>query len=219
METGSTAPELRLEIVNSILHGFGILFGIISMPILIASAAMSGNIAGITGSGIYGFCFLMLFTFSTLYHGFQQPKIKEVLKILDHISIYFLIAGTYTPIILIFVYNSFGITLLIILWSLTAVGIFFKIFFTGRFEIASVIIYILMGWILFTGGNSFFESMPTAVIALITIGGGLYSIGVIFYLWHKYRYHHAVWHLFVLAAAICHYVAILIAVGRASPVS
>jgi hemolysin III len=213
METGTKASELRLEMVNSLLHGLGILFGVISMPVLIADASKNNNLAGMAGSGIYGFCFLMLFTFSTLYHGFQQPKIKGILKILDHISIYFLIAGTYTPIILIFVNNPLGFTLLAILWSLTLLGIFFKIFFTGRFEIASTIIYILMGWILFAGGKIFFTAMPASVIVLITIGGGLYTIGVIFYLWQKYTYHHAIWHLFVLAAALCHYAAVFISVS------
>lgn len=212
METINKYREQRLEVLNSLLHAVGILFGIISIPILIVNASKDNNIAGIAGSAIYGFCFLMLFTASTLYHGFQQPKIKEILKILDHISIYFLIAGTYTPVILIFVNNLFGITLLIILWSLTALGIIFKIFFTGRFEIVSTIIYVLMGWILFAGGKTFFNAMPVSVIALIAIGGVLYSIGVVFYLWHKYTYHHAIWHLFVLAAAICHFVAVLISV-------
>lgn len=212
MTADSKEQELRLEKVNSLLHGAGILFGLISMPILIINASKNHNIAGVAGSGIYSFCFLLLFTFSTLYHGIQQPKIKEVLKILDHISIYFLIAGTYTPLILIFVNNSFGITLLVILWSLTLLGIVFKIFFTGRFEIVSTIIYVVMGWILFAGGKTFFENMPGPVIILVTIGGCLYSFGVIFYLWHKYTYHHAVWHMFVLAAAICHYVAVFISV-------
>jgi hemolysin III len=212
MESGSKSNHLQLEIINSLSHGLGILFGIISMPVLIAMATKNNNMAGITGAGIYGFCFLLLFTASTLYHGFQQPAIKEKLKILDHISIYFLIAGTYTPLILIFVYNSFGISLLIILWSLTLLGIFFKLFFTGRYELVSTIIYILMGWILFAGGKTFFAGMPTLVITLITLGGILYSIGVIFYLWQKFTYHHLVWHLFVLAAAICHYVAVFISV-------
>jgi hemolysin III len=210
METIDGAKELRLEALNSILHGVGILFGIISMPILIASAS---NPAGITGSGIYGFCFIMLFTFSTLYHGLQQPKIKSMLKIMDHISIYFLIAGTYTPLILIFVNNSFGMSLLLTLWTLTLLGIVFKIFFTGRFEKLSTIIYLLMGWILFSGGTTFFDAMPPIVIILVMLGGFLYSIGVIFYLWHKLTYHHVIWHVLVLAAAICHYAAVLISVN------
>ena len=212
METGNKDNQLKLERINSLSHAVGILFGFIGVPVLIAMTTKSNNIAGITGTGIYGFCFLLLFTSSTLYHGFQQPDIKKKLKILDHISIYFLIAGTYTPLILIFVFNTFGISLLVILWSLTLAGIFFKLFFTGRFEIVSTIIYILMGWILFAGGKTFFAGMPSRVIILISIGGILYSMGVIFYLWKKYTYHHLIWHLFVLAAAICHYAAVLISV-------
>jgi hemolysin III len=186
------------------------------MPVLIKNAYESNNIAGLAGSGVYSLCFLMVFCFSTLYHAFQRPGLKQVLKILDHISIYFLIAGTYTPIVLIFVNNSFGITLLVILWSLTIAGIIFKVYFTGKYEIFSTLIYVLMGWILFSGGTKFFEDMPIPVIALIATGGGLYSVGVVFYLWDKYRINHAIWHLFVLAAAICHYAAVFISVAPAS---
>ncbi|MBS1656263.1 MAG: hemolysin III family protein, partial [Bacteroidetes bacterium] len=168
--------------------------------------------AGIVGASVYGFCFLMLFTFSTLYHGFQQQRVKEVLQVFDHISIYFLIAGTYTPFLLIYMFNAFGITLLCVLWGLTVIGILFKIFFTGKLEILSTLIYLAMGWILIVGGRTFFSSMPASVMIMVIIGGGLYSIGVIFYLWEKYTYNHAIWHLLVLAAAICHYVAILLAV-------
>lgn len=206
-DTGFT---IKQEIVHSTIHGFGILFGIISIPILTALAAKNANIPAIVGASIYGFTFLMLFTFSTTYHGFQQPQVKKVLEIFDHISIYFLIAGTYTPFILIYLRNSFGDMLLIILWSLTLLGIFFKIFFTGRFEIVSVIIYVAMGWILLVGGKRFFTAMPSDVITFIIIGGALYSIGIIFYLWNGFRWNHAVWHFFVLAAAVCHYVAVLL---------
>lgn len=212
METNGKDAGITLEVIHSLLHALGILFGIIGMPVLILNAIKNNKIPGIAGACVYGFCFLMLFTFSTLYHGIQQPKTKALFKILDHISIYFLIAGTYTPLVLIFVNNFFGITLLVILWSLTLLGLIFKIFFTGRFEIASTIIYILMGWILFAGGKRFFEAMPPLVIALIIAGGALYSLGVVFYLWQTHTYNHAIWHLLVLAAAICHYLAILIAV-------
>ncbi len=203
---------LKQELVHSMIHGFGILFGVISIPILTALAAKNANVPGIVGASIYGFSFLMLFTFSTTYHGFQQKQVKRVLEIFDHISIYFMIAGTYTPFLLIFLWNSFGITLLSILWGLTILGIFFKIFFTGRFDIVSVIIYLLMGWILVSGGRRFFTMVPDNVLAFIIIGGALYSIGIIFYLWKKFTWHHAVWHFFVLAAAVCHYVAVLLAV-------
>jgi len=203
---------IQQEIVHSTIHGFGILFGIISIPILTALAAKNADVPAIVGASIYGFTFLMLFTFSTTYHGFQQPQVKKVLEIFDHISIYFLIAGTYTPFILIYLRNSFGYLLLTILWSLTLLGIFFKIFFTGRFEIVSLIIYLAMGWILIIGGKRFFADMPADVITFIVIGGALYSIGVIFYLWSSFKWHHAVWHFLVLAAAVCHYVAVLLSV-------
>jgi hemolysin III len=203
---------IKQELVNSLIHGFGIIFGIISIPILIALTIKSGNTIGVIGAAIYGFCFLQLFTFSTLYHGFQHPQVKRVLEIFDHISIYFLISGTYTPFLLIYLDNSFGITLLSILWGLTAIGIVFKVFFTGRWNILSTIIYIAMGCIMVVGGRTFFTSIPSDVLTMIFIGGALYLLGVIFYLWEKYPYNHAVWHFFVLAAAICHYVAILLAV-------
>ena len=207
-----TPFTLKQEIVHSMIHGFGIMFGIISIPILTALAAKEANVTAIIGASIYGFCFLMLFTFSVLYHSFQQPHVKRVLEIFDHISIYFLIAGTYTPFLLIYLNNSFGITLLAVLWGLTFLGIFFKIFFTGRFEIISVIVYVLMGCILVAGGRRFFTELPSDVLTFIMIGGGLYLIGIIFYLWQGFTWHHALWHFLVLAAAVCHYVAVLLAV-------
>ncbi|MBL7743966.1 MAG: hemolysin III family protein [Chitinophagaceae bacterium] len=204
--------SLKQEVIHSLIHAFGILFGIISIPILTAMAAKNGNVPGIIGAGVYGFCFVMLFTFSSLYHGIQQPQVKKVFEILDHISIYFLIAGTYTPFLLIFLWDPFGITLLSVLWGLTVLGIFFKIFFTGRFDIISVIIYLLMGWIMLTGGRRFFQNIPQNVMIFIVIGGVLYTIGVLFYIRKGNSWHHAVWHFFVLIAAVCHYIAVLLAV-------
>ena len=212
MEIQPAPLPIKYEIINSIIHGFGIIFGIVSIPVLIALAIKSNNTPGVIGAAIYGFCFLQLFTFSTLYHGFQHAQVKRVLEILDHISIYFLIAGTYTPFLLIYLNNTFGISLLVILWSLTALGIIFKLFFTGRWNVLSTIIYIFMGCIMIFGGRTFFVEIPGDVMTMILIGGGLYLLGVIFYLWEKYPFNHAVWHFFVLAAAVCHYVAILLAV-------
>jgi hemolysin III len=208
----NSKPSIKQELANSVIHGFGIIFGIISIPILIALAIKSNNMPGVIGAAIYGFCFLQLFTFSTLYHGFQQVQVKRALEIFDHISIYFLISGTYTPFLLIYMNNSFGITLLAILWGLTAMGIVFKIFFTGRWNIVSTMIYIGMGCIMVVGGRTFFTSIPSDVLIMIFVGGALYLLGVVFYLWEKYPYNHAVWHFFVLAAAVCHYIAILLAV-------
>jgi hemolysin III len=191
--------NLRLEIANSITHGIGIIFGIAALPVLSALAATKNHNTAVIGAAVYAFCFLLLFTFSTLYHAFQHPGVKRVLHMFDHISIYFLISGTYTPFLLNYMMNTTGITMLVVLWSLTFIGIFFKIFFTGRFNYVSTVIYLGMGWILLFSGRQFFAAVPT-------------DVGVVFYLWEKFLYHHVIWHLFVLSAAICHYVAVLLMV-------
>lgn len=206
------AYNRKQEIVNGLIHGFGMLFGISGLPVLIGISIMHGNSVAIVGSGIYGFCFLLLFTNSTIYHFAVEKEVKYIFKILDHISIYFLISGTYTPLLLIYMNNSFGISLLVILWALTLVGIFFKLRFTGRMEAVSTVIYIIMGLIMLVGGRRFFDSLPVSVVVFICIGGVLYLAGVFFYIWDKYLYTHAVWHIFVLLAAIFHYVAILLAI-------
>jgi hemolysin III len=204
--------ELRREMANALTHGIGILFGVASIPVLSAIGADTGNVPGIVGATIYAFSFLMLFTFSVLYHSTQNLDAKRILRTFDHISIYFLIAGTYTPFLLVYMLDAFGITLLSIQWSLVLLGVIFKVFFTGRFKIASTIIYIAMGWLLLVGGKKFFVVLPTSVLVLVIVGGGLYTLGSFFYLNKKIYHHHAIWHLFVLSAAICHYVAVLLAV-------
>ena len=201
----------KQEIVNGLIHGIGILFGVSGLPVLTGIATSHMNIPGIIGSGIYGFSFLLLFTNSTIYHIATEAAIKKVFKIFDHISIYFLIAGTYTPFLLMYMNNAFGITILSVLWGLTIIGIFVKIRYTGRFEIISTLVYLFMGCILVVGGRKFFGYLPTPVVIFLCIGGGLYILGIFFYLWDKYAYTHAVWHFLVLAAAICHYTAVLLA--------
>ena len=207
-----TSLEIRKEIANSLTHGIGLLFGVVAIPILIATAASAGNVKGIIGASIYGFSFLMVFGFSTLYHSVNHPLVKKVLNIMDHISIYFLIAGSYTPFILAYMYNGIGFTLLSILWGITFVGIFFKVFYTGRFNLLSTMIYLIMGWMLLVVLKPFTVNMDLATIIMLSIGGVLYTSGVVFFLWKKIAYHHAIWHIFVLCAAICHFVAVLLTV-------
>lgn len=204
--------DLRLEIANSITHGIGIIFGITALPVLSALAATKDNTIAVVGAAVYGFCFLLLFSFSTLYHAFQHPRAKKVLHVFDHISIYFLIAGTYTPFLLNYMLNARGITMLCVLWGLTLLGIVFKVFFTGKFNFMSTLVYVGMGWILVFSGREFFNTIPASVLTMIVIGGVLYTTGVLFYLWEKLYYHHVIWHLFVLSAAVCHYVAVLLMV-------
>ena len=206
-------PEITREMVNSITHGLGVLFGIVAIPLLMAMAVRSNHTHAITGAFVYGFCFMMVFSFSTIYHGIQQPRVKKVLEILDHISIYFLIAGTYTPLILGYMHNTTGILMLFVLWGLAIAGTFFKICVGCRFNILSTIVYLLMGWMMVWTGGDFFKAMPGTLINLILTGGVLYTVGVAFFLWEKWKWHHAVWHLFVLVGAVCHYAAVLMTVS------
>lgn len=212
-EISGLAPDqtLPVEMANAMTHGFGVIIGLALLPVTTA-VSMQARISAVVACAIYAFSFLMLFIFSTLYHAVQEPSTKRVLKKFDHISIYFLIAGTYTPFLLIYLLNAFGITLLSVLWGLTLVGIVFKILFAGRFKLVSTIIYVLMGWLLLVGGKTFFTALPTSVLVMVIVGGGLYMLGVPFYLMKRWKYHHVTWHLFVLAAAICHYVAVLLGV-------
>ena len=200
------------ELVNGVTHGIGIFFGIIALPFLIAAAIAHSNTTGIASVCVYSFSFLLVFTCSTIFHISRKPALRKLFKICDHISIYFLIAGTYTPFLVMYINNGFGNTMLCILWGLTLGGIFFKIWFTGRFEIVSTIIYVLMGLIMIAGGHKFFDSLPHQVVVFICTGGVIYIIGAGFYLWDKYKYTHAVWHGFVIAGAACHFIAVALAV-------
>lgn len=205
-------PELADEYINSVIHGIGILFGLAAVPLLTSLAVRTNHIPFMVGTCIYGFCFLMVFTSSTFYHGSKEPKIKKALEILDHISIYFLIAGTYTPFILGYMLNKEGIIMLSILWGLVLAGIIFKIRYGSRYNIVSTIVYLLMGWMMVWTGGDFFREMPRSIVALILTGGVIYSIGAGFYLWEKWKWHHPVWHVLALLGAICHYAAVLLSV-------
>ncbi|RMG65921.1 MAG: hemolysin D [Bacteroidetes bacterium] len=215
MSTSSSLPSsaFKQELANSLSHGLGLLFGLVSIPILIGLAAARDFTEGIVGASIFGFGFLMVYAFSTLYHSLPHPRIKRVMRIMDHISIYFLIAGSYTPFVLAYMLDGMGITLLAILWGLTLAGVIFKLLFTGRFDKLSTGIYLGMGWLLLAVIKPFFERLPGPVLIMLAIGGLMYTLGVIFYRWHKLPYHHAIWHGFVLAGSICHYVAVLLVVA------
>lgn len=198
----------REELANSLSHGLGLLIGLVAVPWMIMTALTAGNWNQLLGAAVFGFSFLLVYAASTLYHSFGHPELKHRLRILDHIAIYVMIAGSYTPFVLMYVYNSVGLTILGILWTLTLLGIVFKIFFTGKFEKLSVAIYILMGWMLIFAARTFWLSLPTTCMALIIIGGLFYTIGVFFYRWESLRYHHTIWHGFVLAASLFHLAAV-----------
>lgn len=199
---------LKMERANSLTHGLGVLFGLIFIPLLVARAFESQNIEMVIGAGAFGFGFLAVYICSTLYHSFHRPDLKRLLRIFDHVSIYFLIAGSYTPFVLTYLYNVTGFVLLSVLWTLTLVGTFFKLFFTGHYERLSLIIYLTMGWMIIFVAKPVFTTLPTDCLGWIAAGGAFYTIGVLFYRWESLPYHHAIWHLFVLAGSISHYIAV-----------
>jgi hemolysin III len=197
------------ELANTVIHAIGILFGLIAMPILISYALRHDAISNVMRVGIYGLCFMATFTFSTVYHWLKKEKMKLLFEKFDRISIYFFIAGTYTPFILYYMNNAQGMAMLGSIWGMVFLGLILEVCCVKKYVFISVLFYMLMGWMFIFVLKQFFQTMPFIVIALILAGVALYSIGVIFYVWQKWRYHHAIWHLFVLFASICHYVAVL----------
>lgn len=214
MNVQSTPPEFidefgrPQELANIIIHILGIIFGLVAVPFLLDYAS-DGSLSHIFSVTVYALCFLMTFTSSTLYHSVRRYKRKMLFKKLDRISIYFLIAGTYTAIIRYYLFDGTGIVILCILWSLVLAGIFFEVFFPDKYNIFSLISYLLMGLIFVFVPHHFFASMPRGVMALVITGVVLYISGVTFYVWQKWSYHHALWHLFVLCGGICHFIAVL----------
>lgn len=203
------SSNLKEELANSLTHGLGVVLGIIGIPILIVYAIQHGEGLYLWGVSIFSFSLLLLYLSSTLYHSIQHPEIKPVLRIFDHIGIYFLIAGTYTPFIFFFVNNQTGHLFLGLLWGCALLGSILKIFFTGRFDLLSTIIYLMMGWTIVFIARPIFTAMSSEGILWVSLGGAFYTLGVIFYRWKKLPYSHAIWHLFVLGGTGSHYVAIL----------
>jgi hemolysin III len=196
----------KQEILHSLIHWPGILFGIIGI-LFLNQRGDSYDIAFIARL-IYCCSFFVTFLFSALYHSIQQPRVKNLFKILDHISIYFLISGTYTAIVLIYVNNKNGIIMLSLIWIASLIGAFFKMFFIEKSQVFSASFYLLLGLLFLFDIKNFFSAMPPAVTLLVITGAVLYVTGVFFYLWPKWKYSHAVWHLFTLTAGLCHFAAI-----------
>jgi hemolysin III len=203
------------EKVNSVIHAIGVLFAAIAIPMLLL-VSENARVENIISVIIYGLCFLMTFSFSTFYHWFTIPRRKAFFKLLDRISIYFFIAGTYTPFVIYYMFDRTGIILLSLMWVLVGGGILFELYLVKRWLFLSVLFYLIMGWMFVFVSNHFFRLMSQQVINLILAGVFLYSFGVVFYVWKKWRYHHAIWHFLVLAASICHFTAIWITVTTLS---
>ncbi|TDX45513.1 PAQR family membrane homeostasis protein TrhA [Orenia marismortui] len=197
------------EITNAILHGIGLGLAIAALVILVVFASISGDIWDIVSFSIYGVTLVILYLSSTLYHSFPHGKAKDIFEIFDHSAIYLLIAGTYTPLTLISLRGALGWSIFGIVWGIAVIGIIFKVFWVKRFVIFSTILYILMGWIIIFAIKPLLSNMPKSSLIFLVVGGGFYTVGTIFYVWRKLKYHHAIWHLFVLAGSICHFFTVL----------
>ncbi len=197
------------EVVNAITHGIGVLLSITALVFLVMFAVQNGSAWHVVTFTIYGVSMLLLYLSSTLVHSFPEGKLKDLFEIFDHSAIYLFIAGTYTPFTLIVINGALGWTLLGIVWGIAIAGIVFKSFFVKKFLYISTILYVVMGWLIVIGWNPLVNTLPTAGITLLVVGGLLYTIGAIFYVWRGFTFHHAVWHLFVLAGSVTHFFAIL----------
>ena len=202
-------PSKGEEIANSITHGIGAGLSIAALVILVVFASLYGDVWRIVSFSIYGACLTILYTASTLYHSFQSQKLKKYFQIMDHASIYLLIAGTYTPFTLVHLRGGWGWSLFGIIWGLAVLGVIFKMFFTNRFNLLSTIIYLLMGWLIVIAFKPAVTHIPQGGLYWLLAGGLSYTFGVIFFLWEKLPYSHAIWHLFVLGGSICHFFAML----------
>ncbi len=198
------------EIANAISHGIGVVFSISALTLLLAFAFMDGSIVSIVSYSIYGVTMLLLYVSSTLLHSFPEGKVKNLFEIFDHSSIYLFIAGSYTPILLNVIQGRVGLMLLILLWSVATLGMIFKVFFVKRFLYTSTLLYIAMGWIVVFAWQPLITNFHDIGVVLLIIGGLLYTIGAVFYMFRLFRFHHMVWHLFVLAGTVVHFLAILL---------
>ena len=195
------------EKLNAWSHGLGAVLGLIGLILLVVFLQKETPYA-LLSVIVYGLSIVILFLASTFYHSVRSERRKHYFRILDHISIYILIAGTYTPVLLIILPDSLGWQLLYIVWGIAAFGLILKIFFTGRFEIFSTLLYLVMGWLIIFDFPALIERMASNGVYLLYAGGAFYTIGIIFYIFQRIPFNHVIWHFFVLGGAICHFLMI-----------
>lgn len=198
----------REEIVNSITHGIGALLSIVALVVLIIVAGNHGDIWHLVSFSIYGSTLILLYLSSTLYHSFSNPRLKNLFARFDHVSIFLLIAGTYTPILLTSLHGVWGWSLFVIIWVIALTGAVIRSIYLHRFRKLMVAVYLLMGWMFILAGKQIYLSLPAVSLTFLVLGGIAYSVGVIFYMWRTLPYSHGIWHLFVLAGSVLHFFAI-----------
>ncbi|AZI86221.1 MULTISPECIES: PAQR family membrane homeostasis protein TrhA [Kosakonia] len=206
---------LAEEIANSISHGIGLVFGIVGLVLLLGQAADThASTLAITSYALYGGSMILLFLASTLYHAVPHPRAKIWLKKFDHCAIYLLIAGTYTPFLLVGLDSPLARGLMVVIWGLALLGILFKLTIAHRFKVLSLVTYLAMGWLSLVVIYQLATRLSPGGVTLLAVGGLIYSLGVIFYVCKRIPYNHAIWHGFVLGGSVCHFLAIYLYVGQ-----
>ena len=196
------------EIANATTHGIGLVLSVVGWIALVVLSGMAGDGWDLAASAVFGGSLVFLYSVSTLYHSVQTPRAKWILRVLDHVAIFLLIAGTYTPFTVVLMRKGWGWTLLALIWGLAIVGLLFKLFSKHRFHPAATSLYLAMGWFGVLFADPMSAALPAGALLLIVAGGLAYTVGVIFFGWHSLRYSHAIWHVFVLVGSICHFIAV-----------
>jgi hemolysin III len=202
-------PE-REELANSVTHGLGVLLSVVGLGVLVVYAAMNGNAWHVVSTAIFGTTLVLLYTTSTLYHGLRGARLKQRLQKFDHAAIFLLIAGSYTPFVLVTLRGPWGWSLFGIIWALAVAGVTIKFWLAGRYRLVSTVIYVLMGWLVMVAIKPLAAALPAGGLKLLVAGGLCYTGGAAFYLWKRLPYHHAIWHLCVLAGSACHWAAVFL---------
>jgi len=197
------------EIANSVTAGVGAAFSVAALSVLVTLAAIKGDAWRVVSFSIFGAALVLLYLAMTLYHSFRSPRAKRFFQLMDHVFIYVLIAGTYTPVMLVNLRGGWGWSLFGVIWGLAVAGIVFKILFFGRFIALSTAVYVAMGWLIVIALKPALAAIPTRGLVWFLIGGLSYTAGVGFYAWRRLPYNHALWHVFILGGSTCHFFAVL----------
>lgn len=196
------------ELANSITHGIGAFLSMVGLGMLIVHSAVNSSVISLVSSIIYGITLTMMYMSSTLYHSFRKPSIKKLFRTIDHCSIFLLIAGSYTPFTLITLKGTTGYTLFSVIWIITIVGIAINIIDVKKYSKLSLVCYITMGWAVVFAIKPLLSNLDTNGFSFLLWGGIAYTVGILFYVNKKTRYMHSIWHLFVLAGSVLHFIVI-----------
>jgi hemolysin III len=204
-------PEytMRERVADGCIHVIGVTASLVALTVLLIVGVETQAALWIVSLAIYGLALVAMFSCSAGYNLVVRPKLKEVMRRLDHAAIFLMIAGTYTPFILIKMNNAWGLSLLAVVWIMAAIGIAIKLFAPRFLEGLLTALYLVQGWAVIAAWEPLMSAMPGRVLTLLVVGGVLYTIGVVFHLWERLPYQNAIWHGFVLSAASCHYAAVI----------